>query len=271
MIAWYHGEMASELATRLGTRFEARAIHVGNRIDVRGMEPRLSPQLPMITEAGPGYAVLLRAGAVVLFGIDAAAEEKFLAEIESRIQEPYKKYESERAVIRVADFDGIELDALTLRELTVERLQVIAVILGRSVVLGRYELEVADAFTAIEPMAIQMKQTPRRLPWRQLDLVHQIGQTILAEHALVGRAEVLEKPDLLWDRSDLDRFYARLEDEYELRERYLALDKKLAVVTSAAQQMLELSQTRRSHNLEMYIIALFLLEIVLAVYQLVRG
>ena len=263
--------MASELASRLGTRFEVRAIHVGSRIDVRGIEPRLSAQLPMITEAGAGYVVLLRAGAVVLFGLDAAGEAKYLEDLAPRIQEPYKKYESERAVIRVADADGIEPDALTLKELTVERLQVIAVILGRSVVLGRYELEIVDAFTAIEPMAVQMKRTRRRLPWKQLDLVHQIGQTILAEHALVGRAEVLEKPDLLWDRSELDRFYARLEDEYELRERYLALDKKLEVVTRAAQQMLELSQTRRSHNLELYIIGLFLLEILLAIVQMVKG
>jgi uncharacterized Rmd1/YagE family protein len=259
----------SDVASRLGASFEVRAIHVGERIDTRGVEPRLSTVLPVIIEVAPsGYAVLLRAGAVVLFGVDPIQQERFIKDLGPRIQEPYEKYETERAVIRVADADSIELDALTIKEASIERLQVIAVILGKSVVLGRYETQIAEAFNAIEPMAIQMKAAPRRLPWKQRDLVHQIGAAMLSEHQLVGRAEVLEKPDLLWDNPELDRFYARLEDEYELRERHLALDTKLAVVSRAAQTMLDLSQARRSLNVEYYIVALFVLEIVLA---LVRG
>lgn len=136
--------------------------------------------------------------------------------------------------------------------------------------LARHEQEIAQAFTAIEPLAVNMKTSPGRVPLKQRDLVRTIGEAMLVEQKLVDRVELLEKPDLLWDQPELDRFYARLEDEYELRERYLALDTKLGVVSRAAQTMLELSQTKRALNVEYYIVALIVFEIALAIFQMVR-
>jgi uncharacterized Rmd1/YagE family protein len=259
------------LGERLGTRFEMRAVHVGERIDVRGVEPRLSQQLPVVIEVAPsGVAVLLRAGAVVLCGIDPIQQERFLADLAPRITDPYKTHEIERATVRLGPSDGVEPDGITVKEVSIDRVQMIAEILGKSVTLARYELQIAEAFNSIEPMAHQMKAAPRLLPWKQRDLVRAMGEATLVEHQLVGRAELLEKPDLLWDNPELDRFYARLEDEYELRERHLALDKKLDVVSRAAQQMLELAQTKRSLHVEYYIVALIVVEVALALVQMFR-
>jgi uncharacterized Rmd1/YagE family protein len=261
--------MAFDVVSRLGTRFEVRAVHVGERIDIKGIDPRVTPQLPVMIEVGTtGLAVLLRAGAVVLFNVDPIAQERFVADLGPRVQGRMARQETERAVVRQGDADAVEPDAIVLREITLGKLQVIAEILGKSVVLARYETDIADAFTGIEPMAVQMSNTPTRLPWKQRDLVRTIGGAILAEHSLVARAELLEKPDLLWDNAELDRMYGRLEDEYELRERYLALDTKLGVISRAAQTMLELAQTKRSLHVEYYIVALILFEIVLGILEL---
>jgi uncharacterized Rmd1/YagE family protein len=115
-----------------------------------------------------------------------------------------------------------------------------------------------------------MRDEPGRLPWKQADMVQQIGKAIIAEHQLVGTSEIGEKPDLLWDKPDLDRFYSRLEDEYEIRERHLIVERKLTVVSNTARTMLELSQTRRSLHVEYYIVALFLFEIVLSIYEMIH-
>lgn len=264
--------VASDVATRLGNHFEARAIHVGERIDVRGIEPRLSTQLPVIIEVAPaGYAVLLRHGAVVLFGIDPIQQERFLTDLGKRVEDRYEKVETERAHIRVGDADGAEPDAIIIKEVTIDRLQVIAEILGKSVILGRYETEIGDAFRKVEPLAVQMRGSPRKLPWKQPQLVAQIGESILAEHQLVGSAEIGEKPELLWENPDLDRIYIRLEAEYEIRERHAALERKLAVVSGTARTMLELSQARRSLHVEYYIVGLILFEIVLSLYDRLIG
>ncbi|MGN6108842.1 MAG: RMD1 family protein, partial [Kofleriaceae bacterium] len=247
----------------------ARAVHVGEQIEVRGLEPRLGAQLPVVVEVAPsGCAVLLRGGAVVFFGVDPIQQERFLLDLGPRIRERYTRLEVERAVVRIGEGDGVELDAIVVRELAIESLQVIAEILGKSVILARHEQEIAEAFTSIEPLAIQMKDAPTRLPWKQKDLVRHIGAAILVQHQLVGSAEVLEKPDLLWDRPQLDRLYARLEDEYELRERHIALDRKLTVVSRSAQTMLDLQQARRSLSVEWYIVGLILFEILVALFEL---
>ncbi len=261
--------MPYDVKGRLGDRFEVRAIHVGERLETKGIEPRLGPQLPVAIEVGTaGIAILIRAGAVVLFNVDPIQQERFIADLGARIHGRSKVQETERSMVRIGEADAIEPDGIVLRELSIERLQVIAEILGKSVVLSRYELDIAGAFTAIEPMALQMKVQPGRLPWRQRDLVKTMGSAMLAEHQLVDRAELLEKPDLLWDNAELDRLYGRLEDEYELRERYLTLDTKLGVVSRGAQTMLELMQARRSLNVEWYIVALIVFEVVLGLYEL---
>jgi len=263
--------MASDALGRLGNRFEVRAVHVGERIDVKGIDPRLSPQLPVMIEVAPsGYAVLLRAGAVILFGVDPIQQERFVADLGARIQGRYQRIESERATVRLGDADGVEPDAILLKDLSIEKLQVIAEILGKSVVLARYEQDIADAFSKIEPLAQQMSTSRRRLPFKQGHLVRMIGQALMVEQELVGRAEILEKPDLLWDRPDLDRLHARLEDEYEIKERQAALDVKLGVVSKAAQTMLDLAQAKRSINVEYYILFLILFEVALAIFQLLR-
>ena len=63
-----------------------------------------------------------------------------------------------------------------------------------------------------------------------------------------------EKPDALWDRPDLERLYARLEDEYELKERVDALNRKLAVVAETANTLADIIDTRRSLRLEIIVV-----------------
>ena len=91
------------------------------------------------------------------------------------------------------------------------------------------------------------------------------------QHRVSGRVAVAEKPDVLWDRPDLERLYARLEDEYELKERAEALNRKLAVISETAQALTDVIDTERSLRLEIIIVVLILLEIVIAAYQIFVG
>src|SRR5689334_7510790 len=119
----------------LGPRFEARALNVAERIDVKGIDPRLSTHLPVTVAVGPSAcAMLFRSGAVVFFGVDTLAQERFLHDLAPRMQGKYEAAEVENAVIKIGDNDSVEPDALTVKESSIERLQVIAEILAKSVV-----------------------------------------------------------------------------------------------------------------------------------------
>ncbi len=67
---------------------------------------------------------------------------------------------------------------------------------------------------------------------------------------MVGRTEVGEKPELLWERPESERFYVRLEDEYELKERHFDLERKLELISRTVETLPELFQSDRSLRLE---------------------
>ena len=84
-------------------------------------------------------------------------------------------------------------------------------------VLARDESEVAGVFDVIEPFARHLASTGRTPGGRRAMLKH-IGNALLVQHRVSGRVAVAEKPDVLWDRPDLERLYAQdSQDEYELR------------------------------------------------------
>ncbi len=72
---------------------------------------------------------------------------------------------------------------------------------------------------------------------------------------------------MLWDHPELERFWAKLVDEYDLTVRSRAVARKLDVIRETAETITDLMATRTSHRLEIYIIALIALEIVLGLYD----
>ncbi|RMH37471.1 MAG: RMD1 family protein [Deltaproteobacteria bacterium] len=252
-------------ATQLGPAFDAVAVLVGERIDVRGLE-RVDEQPPLLA-AGAGVAAVFRYGAVVFFGADDAARAAFLAELAPRIAGRYSEPDREVARVRVdpRGREGMANDDVQIARATPDRLLVVAEILAKSVVLAHYEDEIADAFQLVEPLAEQLERGALGRG-RTRTLLSHIGRILRIQHRMVGRVEVLEKPELLWEHPELERLYARLEDEYELRERHSALERKLDLIAATASTVLELLQARRSLRVEWYIVILIVIEIVLILY-----
>lgn len=157
-----------------------------------------------------------------------------------------------------------------LREASTERLLLTATVLARSVILARDETLIGDAFERIEPLVRTMRTEGRAgMPGRTV--MRQIGEVLATRHRMVGRAQIGEKPDLLWDHPELERLYARLEDEFELDERARAIDRKLDAIGDAADILLNLVQEKRAVRMELAIIALIAFEIVLTLYEKLVG
>lgn len=264
-------------ASPIGARAEiaARALGVGERIDTRALETgrRLAPR-PLTLAAGEeGLAFIFRYGAVVLFGLSPVEEASYLADLRPFIAEPFADPPVEETNLRLApgEAEPVAADGLRLSDFTLERLQAVADILAKSVVLDHYEASIASAFDRIEPLARSLQREGKAGPAGR-ELLRQLGGSLLIQHKMVWRAEIAEKPEILWDRPDLDRLYARLADEYELRERQLALERKLALVSQTAQTLIDLLQDRRSLRVEWYIVILILVEIALTLYEMfLRG
>ena len=133
--------------------------------------------------------------------------------------------------------------------------------------LAHDEREVAKVFEIIEPFVQELANSGKTQRSRR-GILKLIGNALLVQHHVSGRVAITEKPDALWDRPDLERLYARLEDEYELRERVDALNRKLAVVAETANTLADIIDTRRSLRLEIIVVLLIAFEIVIGFYQI---
>jgi uncharacterized Rmd1/YagE family protein len=263
--------MASD-TIQSATRRKVRAILLGDRIDTSGLERTdVLSTAPLAFRAGKdGVVTLFRYGVVVLFDLSVLEEDEVLRGLQARVVGPIVPREEEVATIQIVpdkDEQILPGGPIQLRTITSEHMIVIADALAKSVVLARDEREVSSVIEVIEPFARQLAEKGRTTGGRRVILKH-IGNALLVQHRVSGRVAVAEKPDVVWDRPDLERLYARLQDEYELKERAEALSRKLAVISDTAEVLTDMIDTARSLRLEFIIVLLILFEIVITAYQI---
>jgi len=258
-----------------GTRLTARALLLGDRIDVAGLERSdLLSAAPIAFRAGQdGFVALFRFGAVVLVGLTPLEEDDVIRSLRQRITGEFTRREEETAIIELSPEREDQIPPggpIYIRELSTERLIVIADALAKSVSLARDERDAAAFFDTVEPFSRHLAEKGRH-PGGRREILRNVGHALLVRQRISGRVAVEEKPDVLWDRPDLERLYARLEDEYELKERAASLHRKLEVVGDTAQALADLIDTERSLRLELIIVLLIVFEIFITFYQMFTG
>lgn len=253
------------------SQIKARAIFLGERIDLRALEltDRLGDSPITVRAGAQGCAVILRYGVVVLFNLDALEEVSFLNNIKPLVADAFPKSEIEDVLLNF-DSDKEETTSssgVVLNQASLERIQMVAQILAKSAVLAHYEYNVAEVFDRIEPLANNLQHQHGR--WNKgKELMRHIGRTLLIHQKVIGRVEVGEKPDLLWDHPDLERLYGRLESEYEIKERQVALERKLELIFHTVETLFDILHVNRALRLEWYVVILIVIEILLTLYQM---
>lgn len=251
--------------------FKARALLLGERLDLRGFKAAdaLATNPLTVRVPGGGVAVLYRYGVVVLFGVHSAEEVAFLTELRPFVIHPYPEPEVDEIEIRIEDEarEGLAGGVVLLAEADVPRLQVLADVLSKSVLLSLYERKVASEFDRIEPLAAELGRDGR-IPRNNKELLRMIGAMTLVEQRMVGRAEIADKPEVLWEHPSLEVLFAKVEDEFEISTRHAALERKLNLIAQTAQTVIQLVSNKHSLRVEWYIVVLILIAIVLMLYDL---
>ena len=270
----YSGRMTAPepAASPAPSRLTARALLLGDRIDAGDLErPDMISATPLAFHAGSsGFVAIYRFGVAVLVGLTPLEEEDFLAKIKLRVAGKRERVDDETALIAIAPSHEDKIPPggpIQTKDFSEERFLVVADALAKSVSLTRDEREVNAVFDVIEPFAAQLARDGRP-PWKRRAMLRLIGQTLLVQHRVSGRVAVEEKPDVLWDRPDLERLYARLEDEYELKERAGTLKRKLDVIVETARALTDIIDADRATRLEATIVVLILAEIAITFYQM---
>ncbi len=260
-----------ELKLKNRQDLKARALLLGDRLDLKLFKIAdclATTPLTLEVDADGGIAVLFRYGVVVFFGVKGLDEVRFIDTLKPMLTNSYPTPEIEELEIHCGMSSiGIQSGAVSLDEISLEKLQVIADALSKNLVLTLYEKKVAGEFDKIEPLAQELA-THGNVSADSKELLSKIGNMLLIEHRMVGRAEIGDKPETLWDFPQLGGLYASMEDEFELKERQSALDRKLGLISDTAQTLADVWDTKQLHKLEWYVIGLIIFEIFISLFEL---
>jgi uncharacterized Rmd1/YagE family protein len=250
----------------------ARALLLGERLDHRGLPREGAPAADPVPLATPeGFtAFAFRWGAVVFIGATAAQEAAIVEMLRPHLTNPLPKPVEEAATILPgAEQDGVDPDgAIRLRDLAVPRLAVVADALAKSAALAHQEVLLTEALDRLEPVVTTLRKEGR-LAASSRALQRQIGHALSARSRTTARVGAEEKPEILWDHPALERLHARLADEYELKERSAALDRKLALIGDTTEGVLTLLHGRRALGLEIAVVVLVGIEVVFTLWEYV--
>jgi uncharacterized Rmd1/YagE family protein len=257
----------------LGDRqdLKARALLLGDRLDLKAFKLAdclATTPLTLEVDADGGVAVLFRYGVVVLFGVKSLDEVRFVDTLRPLVSNPYAVPEMEELEIHCGKPSiGVQSGAVSLDQLSLEKSQVIADALSKNLLLSLYENKVASEFDKIEPLAQELASHGKVSADSRM-LLSKIGHMLLIEHRMVGRAEIGDKPEILWDFPHLGGLYASMEDEFELQERHSALERKLGLISDTAQTLADVWDNKQLHKLEWYIIGLIVFEIFISLFEI---
>ena len=247
-----------------------RAIQLAETLELKGLEREDAfAKSPLAFAAGAsGMAVLFKFGVAVFIGMSPVEEDELIRGLGARLINPSSSRETETANIHISDEDDtvtLQGDIL-IKVRDIPRLLLIAEALAVSTALSDDERRVAGAFERLGPVGMRLARGD--LPGgRRSKQREEIGAALIVQQRLAGRVTLDDKPDILWDHPGLERFWAKLADEYDLPARDRAIERKLSAIKETTQTITDIMATRTSHRLEWYIILLIAFDIALNLWD----
>ena len=202
---------------------------------------------------------------------DAAPEhrDRFLERIRSAVPRLGRQVVAESFSVREEPGarTGFADGVLHIGELGAARAAAVAIVVAQSAATEYYERLVEDLFRRTDALvdALEKSGTVRARPAR---LHRFIGEAVTSRNEVLSVLHLLDKPDEAWDDPLMDRIYDELRAEFDLVDRYQALELKLRSVQEALELVLDVARDRRLVLLEAAIVLLIVFELLLSLLRL---
>jgi uncharacterized Rmd1/YagE family protein len=155
---------------------------------------------------------------------------------------------------------------LVLDKMTFERASVVALTVAQSAAMEYYDRIVDQMFIQTDKL-IDRVEKKGTMPLSTRPLHRFIGTAMSTRSEVLSILHLLDKPDALWDDPAVDAIYGQLRAEFDLVDRYQALELKLKSVQEALELVLDMARDRRLVLLEVSVVFLILLEIILSWFR----
>jgi uncharacterized Rmd1/YagE family protein len=218
-------------------------------------------------DGGAGDMFVFPFGAVVFRNVEAERREKEMAGFHQARPGLTTRVVREEYTVRedaaVAKTGFAEDGTLVVAKMTAGRANVIALTVAQSAAMEYYERIVESLFARTHAL-VQRLERHGTVPLRVRPLHRFIGEAIGTRAEVLEVLHLLDKPDAAWDDPAMSFIYDDLRAEFDLVDRYAALESKLRSVQEALELALDVVRDRRLVYLEVAIVVLIIVEIVLS-------
>ncbi len=233
-----------------------------------GRAVRRSANRLVFQEGENGFFFIYRFGSVTFMNVGAEARESVINKLKSLIGERPDMLISEEFAVDVGGSDiAVDFDRARIDSLSIDRVEILSLILAQSTALEYFEIKVDDMFGKTADIGHSLAKRGV-LERSEKNIKKFMGQCISTKQVLVASLYLLDKPDEIWEDRLLDTLYRESVEMFELKDRYKTVDYKLRMIQENLELIAELLQYRHGNFLEWAIIILIAIEIVLFVFQL---
>ena len=226
--------------------------------------PRVTPHELYAACPGGGEVFAFSFGALVFRDVETPARDALLTALRDQhprlvpdvVREDFTVLESEGARV------GMAQGTLVVDRLGDTRAAVVALVVAQSAAMETYERIVDHLFVRMRDLLDKLERRGV-VPMRTRPLHRFIGEAVGRRSEVLSMLHRLDKPDATWEDPAMDRIYDDLKSEFDLGDRFTALESKLRAVQDALEVLLGVARDRRLVFLEAAIVGLICLELVL--------
>ena len=244
------------------------AIAFVENLSLRAIAPsfptaRVSPHEMYIPVDDDGGVYIYPFGAIVMHDLPGARREAELAKLHKARPGLTTQVIREDYAIRedASQPTGIQDGILHVDRMTSARAGVVALTMAQSAAMEYYERIVEALFERTNVLAERLEKKGT-VPFSTRPLHRFIGEAITTRTEVLSILHLLDKPDATWDDPAMDRIYDDLRAEFDLVDRYAALESKLRSIQEALELVLDVARDRRLLALEVVVAVLILIELI---------
>jgi len=204
-------------------------------------------------------------GVVAVIGSESQVEtERLVAAFGSKSEE---KVEPERygVIIDPAGQETVDFENINLQDLDPEKIILCFWTAAQSVTIDHLERKVDEALFRFERVHHGLAERGK-LTMGSREALRTIGMGGNAVNFIIGKLSLLDKPDITWEEESAARLHASLRKQFELDDRFNALQFKLGFLQDSSETVLEVLQHRKSAMLEVIVIVLIAMEFLFFIY-----
>lgn len=212
-----------------------------------------------------GWIVLYSFGVLVFVNTSKKYEVNVLGKVQDLAYDKFLINDSYEIEVKPEETQKVEHSKVTIRELNLDYLRVISLILAESVAMEAYE-EATEKILA-KSLEYSNKLSLGKYPTKDSELLKFIGFSLTTRQEILSNLYISSLPDEAWDKPELEHLFLQLKDMFDIEPRYRTLNMSLNAIQESIEIIVDLLQNKKSLNLELWIVLLIVFEVLLSIVE----